>query len=270
MRRPRTRLRTFFENLTASTGFHARFFAQNAMPYMRPAKCIGWKAGDAPMNQKPLVRKQEFLATNNSVVTHMVAIRYDGTERIIRRLPRYLPLVANNSRRSPSARQSQLPLDDGVTTEGQSPFRALFSPRTTNPRRKIHARRAMTLFELTIALFIMTTVMAAIVQLVAVTAGQRRTLNQRRLALLEVANQAERIALSDWDDTSAGKLATWRPSDELTAALPQARCTVAVSDEAGPPAARRIRLTVTWTNSVGQELDPASLTIWKFPEETHP
>src|SRR5262245_6373187 len=108
-------------------------------------------------------------------------------------------------------------------------------------------RRGVTLFELTIALFILSTAMAAIVQLTAVTAGQRRTIEHRRIALQEVANQAERIFLLPWDETSAEKLTTWQPSADLVAALPQATCTVEVLDETGGPQARRIRLLITWT-----------------------
>ena len=131
-------------------------------------------------------------------------------------------------------------------------------------------RRGVTLFELMVALFILTTAMAAIVQLVAVTASQRRTIEQRRVALQEVANQAERIALLPWEETARDKLTTWRPSADLTSALPQAACTAEVSDEPGMPRARRIRLLVAWPNAAGQLVDPVAVTIWKFAMEGQP
>ena len=81
----------------------------------------------------------------------------------------------------------------------------------------------MTLFELTVALFILTTAMMAIVQLMAATASQRRSVDQRRVALQEVANQAERIALFSWDQITSEKLTTWEPSADLQKALPQAQ-----------------------------------------------
>jgi len=124
----------------------------------------------------------------------------------------------------------------------------------------------MTIAELLVALFIMTTAMAAIVQLLAVTASQRRTLEQRRFALQEVANQAERVALLSWDETSPEKLTTWEPSAELAAAMPQATCTAEVQDAAGPPQARRIHLSVNWPNAGGQMREPIAVTIWKFAE----
>jgi Tfp pilus assembly protein PilV len=128
----------------------------------------------------------------------------------------------------------------------------------------------MTLFELTVALFIVSTALVAIVQLVAMTASQRRTLDQRRIAELEVANQAERMALLPWEQASPEKLTTWEPSANLMTALPQAKCAVAVAEEAGPPVARRIRLKVTWTNPAGQEMQPAALTMWKFAAREQP
>ena len=128
-------------------------------------------------------------------------------------------------------------------------------------------RRGMTISELMVALFIMTTAMVAIVQLLAAAAGQRRTIEQRRVALAEVANEAERAALISWDDSAPDKLTTWQPSAELKATLPQATCTAEVTEEAGTPAARRIRLSVAWPNAVGQMGDPVAVSLWKFQEE---
>ena len=128
-------------------------------------------------------------------------------------------------------------------------------------------RRGMTLFELTVALFILTTAMLAIVQLMAATAGQRRSVDQRRIALQEVANQAERVALLSWEQIAPEKLTTWEPSADLQKALPQAKCAAQVFEEMEAPAGRKIRLSVTWTNAVGQEVEPASVTMWRFAEE---
>lgn len=128
-------------------------------------------------------------------------------------------------------------------------------------------RRGMTISELMVALFIMTTAMVAIVQLLAAAAGQRRTIEQRRVALAEVANEAERVARISWDESAPDKLTTWQPSAELKTVLPQATCTMEVTEEAGPPAATRIRLSVAWPNSVGQMGEPIAVSLWKFKQE---
>ncbi len=128
-------------------------------------------------------------------------------------------------------------------------------------------RRGMTIAELLVALFVMTTAMVAMVQLLAAVAGQRRTVEQRRAALAEVANEAERVALLAWEAISPQEFKTWPPSAELMSVLPQAICTAEVTDEAGPPAARRVRLSVNWPNAGGQLREPVAVTIWKFKEE---
>jgi hypothetical protein len=125
----------------------------------------------------------------------------------------------------------------------------------------------MTIAELLVALFVMTTAMVAMVQLLAAVGGQRRTIEQRRAALIEVANEAEQVALLDWDEISPDEFQTWQPSAELAAALPEATCTAEVTEEISLPAARRIRLSVNWPNASGQLREPIAVTIWKFKEE---
>ena len=124
-------------------------------------------------------------------------------------------------------------------------------------------RRGLSLFELTVALFVMTTAMMAIVQLLAVAASQRRTIEQRRVALAEVANQAERIALVRWDESAFGEK-TWELSEQSKRSLPQGTATIDVQKEANSAPARRIRLIVRSPNSAGQVIELADLTVWKF------
>jgi prepilin-type N-terminal cleavage/methylation domain-containing protein len=126
-------------------------------------------------------------------------------------------------------------------------------------------QRGMTVVELTVSLVVLGVAMAAVVQLVALAASQRRAMAQRRIALQEIANQAERIALLPWSETAPDKLTGWQPSAELSEVLPAAQCSIAVSEEPAAPA-RKIRLEVAWTNSVGQPMEPVGLSIWRFGE----
>ena len=125
-------------------------------------------------------------------------------------------------------------------------------------------RRGVTLFELMVALVVMTTAMMVIVQLLAMVASQRRIIDQRRAALTEVANQAERIALMPWDAVQSKEAAAWEFSTESRVALPHGTATMEVNEETEPANARRIRLLVRSPNSVGQMIDLADLTVWRF------
>ena len=118
---------------------------------------------------------------------------------------------------------------------------------------------------MTLALVIAATAAGGLAQLLFIAAGQRRATEQRRLAVQEVANVAERVAALPWDRLTDDWLAAQTPSAELLAAVPQAQVDYVLSAEPGPPAARRIRLEVTWLNAAGQTVAPAGLTVWKFP-----
>jgi prepilin-type N-terminal cleavage/methylation domain-containing protein len=135
-------------------------------------------------------------------------------------------------------------------------------------RSPIH--RAFTLTEMLVSLIVLGAAIAALLQLVAVGGQQRRRLAERRVALQEVANQAERIALLPWADTAPDKLVQWQPSADLAAVLPAATCQIAVSDEAGLPSTRKIRLEVGWANAAGQSVEPVSLTVWRIAPEAAP
>lgn len=131
-------------------------------------------------------------------------------------------------------------------------------------------RRGVTLLEVCVALVVLAAAMTALAQLIAANGRQRRTNDQRLAALQEVANEAERLATLPWDELSQDKLTTWQPSQELAAVLPAAQCAVQMSDETGPPRARRITLSVAWTNAVGQGVAPVDLTFWRFAQEAAP
>jgi prepilin-type N-terminal cleavage/methylation domain-containing protein len=137
-------------------------------------------------------------------------------------------------------------------------------------RRGEGLRRGMTLLECTVALVILSLAMLGLVQLLAAASGQRRLTEARRMAMQEVANQAERIAAMPWDAAAPDKLTGWSPSQDLAAAIPGATCRAQATDETGPPAARRIRLEVGWSDPAGRSQQPVVLTVWKFQPEAQP
>ena len=115
---------------------------------------------------------------------------------------------------------------------------------------KSSCRRGMTLLEVGVALVILAAAMAALVELLSLSARQRRLDDQRSLALIELANHAEKLAALPWNELTPETLATWQPSAELTAVLPSAECRAKIDEEPGAPPARRIELRIAWTNSV--------------------
>jgi len=125
-------------------------------------------------------------------------------------------------------------------------------------------RRGLSLFELTVALFVLTAAMTAIVQLMAMAAKQRRMIEQRRVALTEVANQAERITLLPFSELQPGEAHEWELSAESKTSLPYATATMEIQDQQAPVPARQIRLLVRSPDAVGQMVELADLTVWKY------
>ena len=131
-------------------------------------------------------------------------------------------------------------------------------------------RGGMSVIEVTTALLIVGFAMMGLAQMLSISAEQRRTTEARRLAVLEVANQAERIALLSWSETTAEKLGQIALSDELRAFVPSAKVSITLADEAGPPAARRIDIRAEW-DAAGETAEPVRLSLWKHePAEARP
>jgi Tfp pilus assembly protein PilV len=134
----------------------------------------------------------------------------------------------------------------------------------------VRRRHGLSVLEVTLALLVLTVAIGGLAQLLATAAAHRRTSDQRRLALQEVANQAERIALWSYDELTAEKLGGLAKGDDLAAALPAATFQATLTDEAGPPASKRVRLEVHWTDAAGNAQQPVGLTIWKHRPEVQP
>ena len=132
------------------------------------------------------------------------------------------------------------------------------------PKQTRQANRGATIIEVTIALVVLAAAMLSLAQMVALAARQRRLTEARRLAMEEVANQAERVAALPWDKVQPDEFTSWEPSAGLTAAIPAAECKANVTAEPGPPAAHRVRLEIHWTDAAGQAAPPVGLTLWKF------
>jgi hypothetical protein len=125
------------------------------------------------------------------------------------------------------------------------------------------ARRGLTVIEVTMALLVLSFAVGGLLQILSLAASQRRATEIRRLAVEEVANQAEAIALVPWEELTAEKLAARRPAAGLIAAAPSATLNISTSDEAVPPAAKRIHISAAWTTPAGEPAQSVQLTLWR-------
>ena len=130
-------------------------------------------------------------------------------------------------------------------------------------------KRGLTIVECTLALAITAAATALFAQILVAASAQRRVAEQRRIALVEVANALEKTSLLTWDEITHERLEQL-PLSAAAAILPEAELAAIVSDEPGPPRGRRIRLELSWTNAAGERQPPVALVRWRFAKEESP
>ncbi len=125
-------------------------------------------------------------------------------------------------------------------------------------------RRGMTIIELMVAGAMLCTLLAVCVQMVAAVAAQRRAVDQREYATIELANVMERITARPWDELTSQAVAHEQPSPAALSRLPGAELKVEVTAPAGEPDAKRIAAALRWQDRNGAFLPPLTVTTWKY------
>jgi hypothetical protein len=138
-------------------------------------------------------------------------------------------------------------------------------------------RRGIYLLEMAVAGVLILALLTLCVRYFAVTATQRRALDQRQAALGEAANIMERVSTRPWSDLTAEELSKISFSPETKLALPDGELKIEVADEdvrPSPPVplpkgeekleAKRITVTIRWKDGEGQWTQPARIVAWRY------
>lgn len=127
-------------------------------------------------------------------------------------------------------------------------------------------RRGVSVIELTVASLLLGTVFVALGPVLHGIRQQREQAQQRQVAVLELANQAERLALRSWEELTPQPPPQLALSETARQRLRQASLVVSVAEEAEPPA-RRISLELSWHDPAGRAAAPLRLVFWRFAVE---
>lgn len=136
-------------------------------------------------------------------------------------------------------------------------------------KNKIHhnnRRKASSMIEVTVALFILASLITAVTKVTILTAHQRRAVERRQLAFSETANLMERAAATPWNETTTQQFAKFKLSSILQQQLPTATLRIEVDEIPQPLPAKRITIEVFWKNAVGRQVEPARLVSWKYAQ----
>lgn len=128
------------------------------------------------------------------------------------------------------------------------------------------SRRGFSVVELMVATSLLATAFALLAPTLSWVRHQRRLADDRQLALLELSNVAERLALVPYDELTVERLTEANLSPEGAAALPTAKFTASLAEEDDPPA-KRITLNLAWQADGVRPSAPLRLVIWRFSEE---
>lgn len=127
-------------------------------------------------------------------------------------------------------------------------------------------RRGVSLIELTVASLLVGTVFVALGPVLHAIRQQREQAQQRQIALLELANQAERLSLRAWEELTPERLEQIELSETARQRLRQASLRVALAEDA-EPLVRRITLELSWHDPAGRGVSPLRLVVWKYAVE---
>jgi len=132
------------------------------------------------------------------------------------------------------------------------------------------ARRAFALFEVIVAIGVLSALVGLVVELLASTSTQQRATDHRVLATLEAANAAEQATALGWADATPERLEKIKLSQSAQQSLPSAELAIAAVTDSDK--SRRVEIQVRWRGPGGRDEPPVRLNLWLYPpaEEKSP
>ncbi len=131
-------------------------------------------------------------------------------------------------------------------------------------------RTGVALIEITLALSLSIVLALLVVQLLATTALQRRVLDRRVIALQQVANLLEEVALCSYEIVTLAQLEKIGLAPDAQHLLPQASVHWALTETSDTVAAKRVTVTLTWVGAGNRHERPVRLTAWRYQPENPP
>jgi Tfp pilus assembly protein PilV len=123
-------------------------------------------------------------------------------------------------------------------------------------------RRAFTMVEVTLSVFLLVVAMTATVQVLGAVATQRRAAERRQWAIQEVANLMEHLTAEPWDRVTADSALGLSLSEEIRRKLPEPELTVDVAETDRELGEKRLAIRLRWRNRSGTWEAPVRLTAW--------
>jgi Tfp pilus assembly protein PilV len=123
-------------------------------------------------------------------------------------------------------------------------------------------RRAFTMVEVTLSVFLLAVAMTTTVQILGWVATQRRAIERRQWAIQEVANLMEHLTAEPWDRVTPDSARALTLSDEIRRKLPEPELKLDVDETGAGRGEKRLAIQLRWRNRSGTWEAPVRLTAW--------
>ena len=125
-------------------------------------------------------------------------------------------------------------------------------------------RPGTTIFEAVTALALLVAAAAVFAQFYSLAARQQRSAENRAAAHQALANWMERCSLVPFEQLDEEQLMAMAELDPLRDRLPTIEPAATISSDEGPPAARRLTLSLHWQTADGVSVETVELVGWRF------
>jgi hypothetical protein len=127
-------------------------------------------------------------------------------------------------------------------------------------------RRGMTVLELVVAGSLLAALLVVCLQMLSATSQQRRTVDQRQLAILEVENEMERLVARPWAELTPQAVVPPQLPPAVRSRLPGAEWSIEAVPSPADPLAKRITVSLRWQDYAGQFMKPVKIVTWRWKE----
>ena len=128
-------------------------------------------------------------------------------------------------------------------------------------------RNGFTIIEIAVAIMLMTVLLVAVAQTMAVVAQQRRARQYRIVATHEASNLMELVMANSYDQLTQESVESMELSAPTDAALPAASLNAQLFPIDTVPRSKRVTIEVAWTSAGGEKTKPIRVVAWKYDLE---
>lgn len=125
-------------------------------------------------------------------------------------------------------------------------------------------RRAFTIVELCAAAAILAAALSLALATLGATAKQRQAADLRQRAMELAENVLERATNVPWRELTAERLAQLGADSGSERQLPEGQLNLVLTEQAGPPAAKRIALELSWRPGAAKDRRTLRLATWIY------